>query len=121
MIGYSDSNKDVGYVASAWGAYRAQTELAEVFRRHNLSWVFFHGRGGTLGRGGGPTNEAVAALPPGTVDGRLKMTEQGEVLAAKYAVPEIAHRESRARRERGARPPNLRPGSRAACVLRADR
>ncbi|MGB9183867.1 MAG: phosphoenolpyruvate carboxylase, partial [Solirubrobacteraceae bacterium] len=56
MIGYSDSNKDVGYVASAWGAYRAQTELAEVFRRHNLSWVFFHGRGGTLGRGGGPTN-----------------------------------------------------------------
>jgi phosphoenolpyruvate carboxylase len=93
MIGYSDSNKDVGYVASAWGAYRAQTELADVFRRHKLSWVFFHGRGGALGRGGGPTNAAVAALPPGTVDGRLKMTEQGEVLAAKYAVPEIAHRE----------------------------
>jgi phosphoenolpyruvate carboxylase len=93
MIGYSDSNKDVGYVASAWGAYRAQTELAEVFRRHDVSWVFFHGRGGALGRGGGPTNAAVAALPPGTVEGRLKMTEQGEVLAAKYAVPEIAHRE----------------------------
>jgi phosphoenolpyruvate carboxylase len=93
MIGYSDSNKDVGYVASAWGAYRAQTELAEVFRRHQVSWVFFHGRGGALGRGGGPTNAAVAALPPGTVEGRLKMTEQGEVLAAKYAVPEIAHRE----------------------------
>ncbi len=93
MIGYSDSNKDVGYVASAWGAYRAQTELAEVFRRHQVSWVFFHGRGGALGRGGGPTNEAIAALPPGTVEGRLKMTEQGEVLAAKYAVPEIAHRE----------------------------
>jgi phosphoenolpyruvate carboxylase len=93
MIGYSDSNKDVGYVASAWGAYRAQTELAEVFRRHQVSWVFFHGRGGALGRGGGPTNEAVAALPPATVEGRLKMTEQGEVLAAKYAVPEIAHRE----------------------------
>jgi phosphoenolpyruvate carboxylase len=93
MIGYSDSNKDVGYVASAWGAYRAQTELAEVFRRHEVGWVFFHGRGGALGRGGGPTNAAVAALPPGTVEGRLKMTEQGEVLAAKYAVPEIAHRE----------------------------
>jgi phosphoenolpyruvate carboxylase len=93
MIGYSDSNKDVGYVASAWGAYRAQTELAEVFRRHQVSWVFFHGRGGALGRGGGPTNDAILALPLGTVEGRLKMTEQGEVLAAKYAVPEIAHRE----------------------------
>ena len=93
MIGYSDSNKDVGYVASAWGAYRAQTELADLFRAHEVSWVFFHGRGGALGRGGGPTNAAIAALPPGTVEGRLKMTEQGEVLAAKYAVPEIAHRE----------------------------
>jgi phosphoenolpyruvate carboxylase len=93
MIGYSDSNKDVGYVASAWGAYRAQTQLAEVFRRHGISWVFFHGRGGALGRGGGPTNDAILALPLGTVEGRLKMTEQGEVLAAKYAVPEIAHRE----------------------------
>lgn len=93
MIGYSDSNKDVGYVGSAWGAYRAQTELAEVFRRHEVSWVFFHGRGGALGRGGGPTSEAILALPLGTVEGRLKMTEQGEVLAAKYAVPEIAHRE----------------------------
>jgi phosphoenolpyruvate carboxylase len=93
MIGYSDSNKDVGYLASAWAAYRAQMKLAEVFLRHEVSWMFFHGRGGALGRGGGPTNEAVAALPPGTVEGRLKMTEQGEVLAAKYAVPEIAHRE----------------------------
>jgi phosphoenolpyruvate carboxylase len=93
MIGYSDSNKDVGYLASAWNAYRAQAELAAVFRRHQISWVFFHGRGGALGRGGGPTIEAIAALPPGTVEGRLKMTEQGEVLAAKYAVPEIAHRE----------------------------
>ncbi len=93
MIGYSDSNKDVGYVASAWGAYRAQTQIAEVLRGHGVSWVFFHGRGGALGRGGGPTNRAIVALPPQTVEGRLKMTEQGEVLAAKYAVPEIAHRE----------------------------
>ncbi len=93
MIGYSDSNKDVGYVASAWGAYRAQTQIAEVLRGHGVSWVFFHGRGGALGRGGGPTNRAIVALPPDTVEGRLKMTEQGEVLAAKYAVPEIAHRE----------------------------
>ncbi len=93
MIGYSDSNKDVGYVASAWGAYRAQTKIAETLRSHGVSWVFFHGRGGAVGRGGGPTNEAILALPPGTVEGRLKMTEQGEVLSAKYAISEIAHRE----------------------------
>ena len=93
MIGYSDSNKDVGYVASAWAAYRAQTEIAEVLRRHGVSWVFFHGRGGAVGRGGGPTSVAIRALPRGTVEGRLKMTEQGEVLSAKYAVAEIAHRE----------------------------
>jgi phosphoenolpyruvate carboxylase len=93
MIGYSDSNKDVGYVASAWAAYRAQTRLAAVIGAHGASWVFFHGRGGAIGRGGGPTNGAIRALPPGTVDGRLKITEQGEVLTAKYSVPEIAHRE----------------------------
>jgi phosphoenolpyruvate carboxylase len=93
MIGYSDSNKDVGYVASGWAAYRAQTQIAAVIRRHGAKWVFFHGRGGAVGRGGGPTNRAILALPPGTVMGRLKMTEQGEVLTAKYSVPEIAHRE----------------------------
>ncbi len=93
MIGYSDSNKDVGYVASGWAAYRAQTQIAEVIRGHGAGWMFFHGRGGAIGRGGGPTNAAILALPPGTVDGRLKMTEQGEVLTAKYSVPEIAHRE----------------------------
>ena len=93
MIGYSDSNKDVGYLASAWAAYNAQVRIAEVLSRHGVSWCFFHGRGGAVGRGGGPTNGAILALPPGTVRGRLKMTEQGEVLTAKYAVPEIAHRE----------------------------
>jgi phosphoenolpyruvate carboxylase len=93
MIGYSDSNKDVGYLASAWAAYTAQVRLAEVLRRHGVTWCFFHGRGGAVGRGGGPTNGAILALPPGTVEGRLKMTEQGEVLTAKYAVAEIAHRE----------------------------
>jgi phosphoenolpyruvate carboxylase len=93
MIGYSDSNKDVGYVASGWAAYRAQVRMAEVIARRGATWVFFHGRGGAVGRGGGPTNAAIYALPPGTVQGRLKMTEQGEVLAAKYGVPEIAHRE----------------------------
>ena len=93
MIGYSDSNKDVGYVASGWGTYSAQRRIAEVLKRHDVSWIFFHGRGGSIGRGGGPTNGAILALPPGTVDGRLKMTEQGEVLTAKYSVGEIAHRE----------------------------
>jgi phosphoenolpyruvate carboxylase len=93
MIGYSDSNKDVGYLASAWAAYTAQVRLAEVLAPHGVSWCFFHGRGGAVGRGGGPTNGAILSLPPGTVRGRLKMTEQGEVLTAKYAVPEIAHRE----------------------------
>ena len=93
MIGYSDSNKDVGYLASAWAAYTAQVHLAEVMTRHGVSWCFFHGRGGAVGRGGGPTNGAILSLPPGTVRGRIKMTEQGEVLTAKYAVPEIAHRE----------------------------
>jgi phosphoenolpyruvate carboxylase len=93
MIGYSDSNKDVGYVASTWAAYRAQVRLAEVLRRHGLNWIFFHGRGGAVGRGGGPTSGAILALPPGTMAGRLKMTEQGEVMNAKYSVGEIAHRE----------------------------
>lgn len=93
MVGYSDSNKDVGYVASGWGTYRAQSRIAETCRRHGVSWIFFHGRGGAVGRGGGPTNDAILALPPGTVEGRLKMTEQGEVLTAKYTVGEIAHRE----------------------------
>jgi phosphoenolpyruvate carboxylase len=93
MIGYSDSNKDVGYVGSGWGTYRAQRRLAEVFRRHDLTWMFFHGRGGAVGRGGGPTAAAIRALPTGTVEGRIKMTEQGEVLNAKYTVREVAHRE----------------------------
>jgi len=93
MIGYSDSNKDVGYLASAWLAYRAQVQIVEVLRSYGVGWLFFHGRGGAVGRGGGPTNGAILALPPDTVRARLKMTEQGEVLTAKYAVPEIAHRE----------------------------
>jgi phosphoenolpyruvate carboxylase len=93
MIGYSDSNKDVGYLASAWAAYTAQVRIAEVLRERGAGWLFFHGRGGAVGRGGGPTNRAIRALPPGTVGARLKMTEQGEVLTAKYAVAQIAHRE----------------------------
>jgi len=93
MVGYSDSNKDVGYVASGWGIYRAQIEVASVMREHGVKWQFFHGRGGAVGRGGGPSNVAILAQPPGTVGGRLKVTEQGEMLSAKFSVTEIAHRE----------------------------
>ena len=93
MVGYSDSNKDVGYVASGWHTYRAQLEIADVLREHGVKWQFFHGRGGAVGRGGGPSYTAVRAQPPGTVAGRMKITEQGEMLSAKFSVPEIAHRE----------------------------
>ena len=93
MVGYSDSNKDVGYVASGWHVYRAQLEMAEVFREHGVTWQFFHGRGGAVGRGGGPSYTAVRAQPSGTVAGRLKVTEQGEMLSAKFSLREIAHRE----------------------------
>ena len=93
MIGYSDSNKDVGYVASGWATYGAQVELAKVFADHGVTWMFFHGRGGAVGRGGGRANVAIMAQPAGTVAGRFKLTEQGEVLTAKFSVPEIAHRE----------------------------
>jgi phosphoenolpyruvate carboxylase len=93
MVGYSDSNKDVGYVASGWGIYRAQIEVSGVLREHGVPWQFFHGRGGAVGRGGGPSNVAILAQPRGTVAGRLKVTEQGEMLSAKFSVTEIAHRE----------------------------
>jgi len=93
MVGYSDSNKDVGYVASGWHIYRAQLQIAGVLRERGVTWQFFHGRGGAVGRGGGPSYTAVRAQPPGTVGGRLKVTEQGEMLSAKFSVPEIAHRE----------------------------
>jgi phosphoenolpyruvate carboxylase len=93
MIGYSDSNKDVGYLASTWGVRAAQTAIAEILRARGVRFTFFHGRGGALGRGGGPTNVAILAQPPGTVEGRIKLTEQGEVIAAKYSTPQIAHRE----------------------------
>ncbi len=93
MIGYSDSNKDVGYLASTWELQRSQKDLAALLDARKVPFVFFHGRGGSIGRGGGPTNVAILALPPHTVEGRIKMTEQGEVISARYSTVPIAHRE----------------------------
>jgi phosphoenolpyruvate carboxylase len=92
MIGYSDSNKDGGYLASNWALYQAQEELAQVCKKHGIKLTLFHGRGGTTARGGGPANRAILAQPPGTVAGRFRLTEQGEMIAARYANPVLANR-----------------------------
>jgi phosphoenolpyruvate carboxylase len=93
MIGYSDSNKEIGFLGSAWALYQAQRDLTTLFNAKGVRHTFFHGRGGAIGRGGGPTNVAILALPPGSVAGRVKMTEQGEVVASRYATAPVAHRE----------------------------
>ena len=92
MLGYSDSNKESGLVAAAWMLHEAQSSLAAAARARGVELTLFHGRGGALGRGGGPTNRAILGQAPGSVDGRLKLTEQGEVIAANYADPTIALR-----------------------------
>ncbi|MFM8322416.1 MAG: phosphoenolpyruvate carboxylase [Chloroflexota bacterium] len=92
MIGYSDSNKDGGYLSANWALYQAQEQIAAVCRKHGVALTLFHGRGGTVARGGGPANRAIRAQPPGTVGGRFRLTEQGEIIAARYANPDIAHR-----------------------------
>ncbi|MFA9445496.1 phosphoenolpyruvate carboxylase [Egicoccus sp. AB-alg6-2] len=92
MIGYSDSNKDAGYLAATWQLHRAQRELVRVADAHGVKLTVFHGRGGSIGRGGGPANAAIRAQPPEAVRGRLKLTEQGEVIAARYRDPVLAHR-----------------------------
>jgi len=92
MLGYSDSNKDGGYLAANWALYRAELDLVESANKTGIRLRLFHGRGGTVGRGGGPSYDAILAQPPGAVKGSLRITEQGEVIAAKYAEPRIAHR-----------------------------
>ena len=96
MLGYSDSNKDGGIFTSNWELYRAEIALVELFdelaKSHPIKLRMFHGRGGTVGRGGGPSYEAILAQPPGTVRGQIRLTEQGEVIGSKYANPEIGRR-----------------------------
>jgi phosphoenolpyruvate carboxylase len=96
MLGYSDSNKDGSFFTSNWELYQAELGLVELFeplrREHGLKLRLFHGRGGTVGRGGGPSYQAILAQPPGTVNGQIRLTEQGEVIASKYANPEIGRR-----------------------------
>ncbi len=92
MIGYSDSNKDAGFLAANWALYEAQEEIAEVCREAGLPLRLFHGRGTSIGRGGGPAGRAILAQPPGSLGGRMRLTEQGEALSERYTDPDLAHR-----------------------------
>lgn len=92
MIGYSDSSKDAGQIAAVWGQYKTQEKLTTLCKHHQVQLTLFHGRGGTVGRGGGPSHTAILSQPPGSVDHGLRVTEQGEMIRFKFGIPEIAVR-----------------------------
>ena len=92
MLGYSDSNKDAGFLAANWALHEAQRQISEVCRRAGVRWRFFHGRGTSIGRGGGPASRAILGQPAGTIDAGIRITEQGEALADKYSHPVLARR-----------------------------
>ncbi|HEY5573171.1 MAG TPA: phosphoenolpyruvate carboxylase [Anaerolineales bacterium] len=93
MIGYSDSNKDGGYLAANWALYQAQENIARICQQHQINFTLFHGRGGTIARGGGPANRAIRAQPPGTIHGNFRHTEQGEIISSRYSNQHLAHRQ----------------------------